>query len=505
MLLLSVLYAGAIATLVLYGANLFWLAWVHAQRDGLRSRPGIACASGARPHWPKVTVQIPLYNEALVAERVIDACARLDYPDLEIQVLDDSVDITAAIVGRRVRSWRARGIDIHHVRRGHRKEYKAGALAHGLSRATGELVAVFDADFVPERDLLRRLVPFFGDGRIGMVQARWSHLNADESVLTRVQAYGLDAHFAIEQSARMQAGCFINFNGTAGIWRRSCIEDAGGWQGDTLAEDLDLSYRAQLRGWQFRILPDAQAPAELPRNLQAYRTQQFRWTKGAFEAAIKLLAEIWGSRHPARVKLEGTLHLTSSLVYPALIVAMLLHAPLLRLEYVGNGPGPVYFAVMGLGLVGFLGFFLVQALAQRALYPDWPRRLLFFPVFMAGSMGLAINNSLAVWQAARRRKSAFIRTPKFNTAGATIWWKSRYASMKISPVTYLELLFALYSLAGLAILLMQQDWAAGVFQSCFAAAFVLVSCYNLRDFRLHMKAGLPMVAAAEQNTGQDAA
>ena len=497
MVVLSVLYAGAIAALVLYGANLFWLAWVHARRDGLRSRAGCARTPGARSPWPTITVQIPLYNEALVAESVIDACARLDYPGLEIQVLDDSVDDTTAIVGRRVRFWQARGIDICHLRRGHRQEYKAGALAYGLSRAKGELVAVFDADFVPDRGLLRRLVPCFSDGRIGMVQARWSHLNADESVLTRVQAYGLDAHFAIEQTARMQAGCFINFNGTAGIWRRSCIEDAGGWQGDTLAEDLDLSYRAQLRGWQFRILSDVEAPAELPRSLQAYRAQQFRWTKGASEAAIKLLTSVWRSRHPARVKLEGSLHLTSSLVYPALVVAMLLHAPLLRLEHVGIGPGPVYFAAMGLGLVGFLGFFLVQALAQRALYPEWPRRLLFFPVFMAGSMGLAINNSVAVWQAARRRKSAFVRTPKYNTSGTTTWWRSRYAYMKISLVTYLELLFALYSLAGLAILLIQQDWAAGVFQTCFAAAFVLVSFYNLREAWLQLKTGLPAVVAAE--------
>ncbi len=490
MVVLSVLYAGAIAALVLYGTNLFWLAWVHARSEGVRRRPRVSCSPEPQSRWPRVTVQIPLYNEALVAERVIDSCARLDYPDLEIQVLDDSVDDTPAIVGARVGYWQERGIDIHHLRRKHRKEYKAGALAYGLSKAAGEFVAVFDADFVPECDLLKRLVPVFGNGRIGMVQARWTHLNAEDSVLTRVQAYGLDAHFAIEQSARMQAGCFINFNGTAGIWRRSCIEDAGGWQGDTLAEDLDLSYRAQLRGWQFRFLSDVEAPAQLPRSLQAYRAQQFRWTKGACEAAIKLLTGLWRSKHSARVKLEGSLHLTSSLVYPALTVAMLLHVPLLRMEYIGDGPGPVYFAAMGLGLIGFLGFFLVQALAQRSLYPAWPKRLLFFPVFMASSMGLAISNSHAVWQAVRRRKSAFVRTPKYDAADTRTWWQSRYAYMRITPVLYLELFFALYCLAGLAVLLMQQDWAAGVFQACFAAAFVLISQYNLREAWLHMKAGV---------------
>ena len=482
--MLAALYAIAMVVLVVYGTNLLWLALIHARHDKLKSRIAWAGAVNEEFDWPPITVQVPLYNEVLVAEGIIDACVQLDYPRLEIQVLDDSTDETRVIARERVDYWRKRGVAVHHICRNHRSEYKAGALKHGLSQATGAFIAIFDADFAPPPDLLKKLLPAFRDASVGMVQARWGHLNAEESVLTRVQAYGLDAYFAIEQAARMQAGCFINFNGTAGMWRRDCIEDAGGWQGDTLAEDLDLSYRAQLRGWKFQFMCDIETPAELPQSLQALRAQQFRWTKGAAEAAMKLMGRLWRSAQPLRVKLEGSLHLTAHLVFPALCLAMLLHVPLLMLEHTGNGPGETYFAIMGLGLVGFLGFFLEQALAQRALYPDWPRRLLFFPVFVAGSMGLAVNNSHALWQAVRRKKSEFVRTPKYNSATRKTWGRTRYTYEKIAPVAYFECAFALYSLAGLAVLIVQGDWAAGVFQTFFAAAFVLMTFYNIQDIWL---------------------
>ena len=483
MVVIASAYAAAMAVLVVYGTNLFWLALVHARSDRRREANHTAPAPTS---WPTVTIQIPLYNEALVVKRVIDACACIDYPAVHIQVLDDSTDATRSIARDRVAHWAERGIDIDYICRDHRDGYKAGALAHGTSRAKGNLVAIFDADFVPSPDFLRRIVPYFSDPGIGMVQARWTHLNANESVLTRLQAYGLDAHFALEQSSRQTAGCFVNFNGTAGVWRRECIVDAGGWQGDTLAEDLDLSYRAQLRGWRFLYIGDVEAPAELPRSLSGLRSQQFRWTKGGAEAAVKLLRPLWRSKYSTRTKIEGTLHLTGYLVYPALMVAVLLHAPLLMLEHAGGGPGPVYFALCGLGLVGLLGFFLSQAQAQRTLYASWPRKLLFFPVFMAGSMGLSLSNSVALWQAARRTRTAFVRTPKFSS-GAAAWWKSTYARTRLPIIAYFEFALAAYSLTGLVVLVAQNDWAATIFQACFAGAFLMTFVYNARHSWLTMR------------------
>ncbi|MDX1546923.1 MAG: glycosyltransferase [Rhodothermales bacterium] len=484
--IIPVLYAVAMAVLLAYGLNLLWMAVVYARHERLRTGPvpDPDAVEAPGPDAPVVTVQLPLYNEAEVAERLIDACAALRYPRhrLEIQVLDDSTDETAALVARRVRLWRQRGLDIVHVHRTHREGYKAGALANGLRMARGAFVAVFDADFVPTPDFLLRLLPRFGDPRVGMVQARWGHLNADDTLLTRIQAFGLDAHFAVEQYVRGLAGCFINFNGTAGLWRRACIDDAGGWQSDTLAEDLDLSYRAQLRGWRFRFADDVEVPAEVPVAINALRAQQFRWTKGAAETARKLLGTLWRSEQPRRVKIEGTFHLTAHLAFPFVVVAAALHAPLLVLEHLGRGPGPAYFAVLGLGLVGFAGFFLAQLFAQRALYPDWGRRLLLFPLFLAGSMGMALNNTRAIWQAVRGRRTAFVRTPKHGV-GAGAWWKGRYADARIPPVVWLEGALAVYCGAGLVAVAAAGAWAAVPFQAFFALAFGLVTVYNVRQYR----------------------
>ncbi len=415
--MLAILYAAATAVMTLYGANLLWLAVMFVRND--RLRPGPVPPDDRAPPtdraWPSVTVQLPLYNEPLVAERLIDACAGLDYPrsQLEIQVLDDSTDDTTALVERRVDHWRQRGVDIVLIHRGDREGYKAGALRNGLRLARGAFIAIFDADFIPHPSFLRRMLPHLDAPDVGMVQARWGHLNAGDSLLTRVQAFGLDAHFALEQFVRNRTGCFMNFNGTAGVWRRSCIEDGGDWSSDTLAEDLDLSYRAQLRGWRFRFIDDVEVPAELPASLAALRSQQFRWTKGAAEAARKLLGSLWRSDQSRKVKVEGTFQLTAHFVFPCILAAALLHAPLLMLKHVGlPGPGPLYFAFLGFGLVGFLGFFLAQLFAQRALYPNWLRRTAFFPLFMAGTIGLAVNNSRALFQAALGKRTPFVRTPK---------------------------------------------------------------------------------------------
>jgi cellulose synthase/poly-beta-1,6-N-acetylglucosamine synthase-like glycosyltransferase len=484
------LYALSIAVLLAYGGNLLWLAVVHATNERLKEGavpdPDDLPAPDRRQDWPTVTVQLPLYNEADVAHRLIDACARLDYPrrKLEIQVLDDSTDETTERVAERVEHWQERGVDIVHVHRTDRTGYKAGALANGLRLARGDLIAIFDADFVPQSSFLRRLVPhFLDDANIGMVQARWGHLNQDDSLLTQVQAFGLDAHFAIEQHVRQQADCFMNFNGTAGVWRRACIEEAGGWEHDTLTEDLDLSYRAQLEGWDFKLLPLVEVPAELPPDMNALRTQQFRWTKGAVETALKMAGRLWRSDQPRRVKWEGTFHLTAHFAFPFILLAALTHAPLLYLKHIGHGPGEIYFAVMGFGLFGFVGFFLAQLFAQRALYPDWGHRLRLFPVFMAGSMGLSLSNTQALWQALRGKDTAFVRTPKYGDTSDENWWTSRYAVAEIPRVVWGEAALALYCTVGLGVVIVLGEWAAIPFQALFAAGFVLVTASNIQQAR----------------------
>jgi len=483
---LPVLYATAIVVLTAYGGNLLWLALASAAREGLvdGAVPDPDAAPSPDDDWPVVTVQLPLYNEAEVARRLIDACVGMDYPTdkLEIQVLDDSTDATSQRVARRVAYWQARGVDIVHVQRADRTGYKAGALANGLRLARGDFVAIFDADFLPRPDFLRRIMPmFFGNDTLGMVQARWGHLNQDDSLLTQVQAFGLDAHFAVEQHVRERTGCFMNFNGTAGVWRRGCIEDAGGWAHDTLTEDLDLSYRAQLRGWDFTYVPFVEVPAELPPDMNALRAQQYRWAKGGVETALKLLGRLWRADEPLGVKLEGTAHLTAHVAFPFILLAAVTHAPLLVLKGLGHGPGDLYFALMGLGLIGFVGFFLAQLFAQRTLYPDWRRRLRLFPVFMAGTMGLSLSNTIACWQALWGTDTAFLRTPKYGERASTGWWQSRYAMAELPGVVWGEALLAVYSVMGLVAVVVFGEWAAVPFQALFAAGFSLVSAASLRQ------------------------
>lgn len=473
--MIAVLYAAAMSVLILYGVHLLWLSIQRARKDTLQQR--LCDRSTHKQDLPWVTVQIPLFNEAMVARRVIDACAKLDYPRMDIQVLDDSMDETTEVVADAVQYWELEGVNIKHIRRSHRMGFKAGALQEGLMSARGTLIAIFDADFVPNPDFLQRLVPYFEDPRMGMVQARWAHLNAEASMLTRIQAWALDAHFALEQEARQSAGYFINFNGTAGLWRADCIQDAGGWQGDTLAEDLDLSYRAQLKGWQFLFLSGVEAPAELPASLSALRTQQFRWTKGTAEAVRKLLGKLWRSACPLAIKIEGSLHLTAHFVYPALVLVALLHAPLSLLEAGGNGPGTAYFAILSLGLFGLLGFFLAQVFAQRALYPDWLRRVQWFPAFMAGSMALAISNSKALWQALIRRTTPFERTPK-----APQYVKPHYNSQRAPLTAALESLLAVYCMAGLVAMGLEYIWVPMAFQAIFAFAYISVTYYNMLEW-----------------------
>jgi cellulose synthase/poly-beta-1,6-N-acetylglucosamine synthase-like glycosyltransferase len=431
---------------------------------------------------PMVTVQLPVFNEVYVIERLVNAICEMEYPKdkLEIQLLDDSTDETVEVSRRLVAEWASPGFDIKHIHRIDRTGYKAGALKSGLEKAKGEFVAIFDADFVPKKDFLMKTIPHFRNDGVGMVQTRWEHLNEDYSYLTRAQALALDGHFVIEQQVRNKAGFFINFNGTAGIWRKSCIEDAGNWHADTLAEDLDLSYRAQLRGWKFVFLNDVTSPAELPADINGLKTQQFRWTKGAVETAKKLLPLVWKSKIPLKIKLECTVHLTSNIVFPFILLTAFLNVPLVVIKNTVEGYDSI-FTMMGIFVLASISTFMFYMYAQRAIHLDWRRRLMLFPVFMAGSMGFAVNNTKAVFEALTGKKSAFLRTPKYKIVGADgEWKKKKYVQKKIGGAVFMELFFTLYFIVGISISVFYLEIAAIPFQLLFLAGFGTVGALSLR-------------------------
>ena len=431
---------------------------------------------------PVVTVQLPVFNEVYVIERLVNAVCEMEYPKdkLEIQLLDDSTDETVEVSRRLVAEWASRGFDIKHIHRIDRSGFKAGALKSGLEKAKGEFVAIFDADFVPKKDFLMKTIPHFHNDGVGMVQTRWEHLNEDYSYLTRAQALALDGHFVIEQQVRNKAGFFINFNGTAGIWRKSCIEDAGNWHADTLAEDLDLSYRAQLRGWKFVFLNDVTSPAELPADINGLKTQQFRWTKGAVETAKKLLPLVWKSKIPLKIKLECTVHLTSNIVFPFILLTAFLNVPLVVIKNTVEGYDSI-FTMMGIFVLASISTFMFYMYAQRAIHLDWRRRLMLFPVFMAGSMGFAVNNTKDVFEALTGKKSAFLRTPKYKIVGAEgEWKKKKYVQKKIGGAVFMELFFTLYFIVGISISLFYLEIAAIPFQLLFLAGFGTVGALSLR-------------------------
>jgi cellulose synthase/poly-beta-1,6-N-acetylglucosamine synthase-like glycosyltransferase len=399
---------------------------------------------------------------------------------LEIQVLDDSTDETVAVVAGYVDRYRKQGFDIKQVRRTNRTGYKAGALKEGLSTARGEYVAIFDADFVPRPDFLLKTIPHFMENeQVGMVQTRWEHLNSEYSLLTRTQAMALDGHFVIEQAVRNKVGFFINFNGTAGVWRTSCIEDAGNWQSDTLTEDLDLSYRAQLKGWKFIYLNDVTSPAELPSEINALKSQQFRWTKGAIETARKVLPLVWKSKLPARIKIHATFHLTNNIVFPFIVLAGVLNVPLVFLKH--SGLYDSYFTFMSIFVFAFIGSFLFYMFSQKDVYADWQRRVFLFPVFMAGSMGFAVNNSRAVIEGLFRKKSEFVRTPKYSIKDKKDSWINKsYVPVKISPTVIIEIVLAVYCLFGVASSIYFLEIAAVPFQLLFFLGFAFVSYMSLK-------------------------
>ena len=465
---LLAVYFFILVMLAVYGMHRWHLLWLYRRHRGDVHLPPRRFAD---TELPTLTVQLPMYNERYVAERLIDAACAIDYPRdrLEIQVLDDSTDETAKIARDAVERWRARGIDVRYLHRTDRSGYKAGALAAGMRSARGELVAVFDADFVPAADFARRLVDPFSDPTVGMVQARWGHLNRDHSALTRVQAMFLDGHFVIEHTARNRSGRFFNFNGTAGIWRRTCIEDAGGWQHDTLTEDLDLSYRAQLRGWTFVYLPDHVAPAELPEEMSAFKSQQHRWAKGSIQTARKLLPTILRSGLPRRVKLEATFHLTANAGYLLMVALALLVGPAVWLR---RDISPWLLAAVDLPLftlssVSVAAFYLA---AHRAALDRARGPLRWIPFLMAVGIGLSINNARAVVEALRGKVSEFRRTPKYAlTRGGSLATRSYRG--RVNRDTWIELALALYFGAVVVLAALTGLWAALPFLALFLGGY----------------------------------
>ncbi|MFB6257260.1 MAG: cellulose synthase family protein [Flavobacteriales bacterium] len=445
-----------------------------------------AVPSGSSQPYPFVTVQLPIFNEYYVAERLIDAVMAIRYPEdrFQVQVLDDSNDETVDLIAEKVSEWQEKGGRIEHVRRSNRTGFKAGALAYGLQSAQGTLIAVFDADFLPAPDFLERTVPVFQNEEVGLVQTKWEHINEDHSMLTRLQAFGLDAHFSVEQGGRNQGGHFINFNGTAGVWRRTCIEDAGGWQSDTLTEDLDLSYRAQIRGWTFRFLEDVGSPAELPAAMTALKTQQYRWNKGAAECTRKNLPKVLKDRKvPLNTKIHAVFHLMNSSIFVCVLLAALLSIPALFIKHYRPEYG-IAFKIGSVYVLALLFLILFYWTSFSRTMKGMKGFLLFlirFPMFLAVSMGMSLHNGIAVLEGYSGVKSRFLRTPKFNIKGKADDWKGkRYMVGRVSPLTFLEGFLAVYFAWGIYLAYYFGDAGLLPFHLLLTIGFGFVTYYSVR-------------------------
>ncbi len=445
MLLIEIIYILSTALLSLYGLHALFntiVYWRHRPVEPQPASPG-PTSEADDADLPIVTVQLPIYNERHVVHRLLDAAVKIDWPRdrLQIQVLDDSTDDTIRITAEAVARWRNAGHWIEHVRRPDREGYKAGALTYGLGTAQGEFVAIFDADFVPSPDFLRQTMSSFSEPNVGCVQTRWGHINPESSHLTKAQALGIDGHFTVEQQARHSIGAFLNFNGTAGVWRQSCMADAGGWQGDTLTEDLDLSYRAQLRDWRIVYLPHVEVPAELPVQIDAFKRQQFRWAKGSIQTAMKLLGSLWQAPQPWWRKTLGTLHITGYLAHPLMLLNFLLILPIIF----SDSPFLRFTALFSLSAIGppLLYWVTMQARISAPISV----RLIRLGTLIAMGTGLAVNNSRAVFEAVTGKQSAFKRTPKFAVTDRTDAWQASNYALPTDPTAWIELVLAVYAVA----------------------------------------------------------
>lgn len=471
-------YAVVILGLAGYGMHRFFMIFLYWKHRGDSPKP-----ANRFEELPVITVQLPIFNEAYVVQRLIRSVGKLDYPKdkLEIQILDDSTDDTRAICEAEAAKLREKGLDavVHH--RVDRTGYKAGALEEGMHRAKGEFIFILDADFVPPKNILHEMIHFFTDPGLGMVQTRWGHLNQGYSLLTKIQAIFLDGHLILEQTARSRSGRFFNFNGTGGIWRRQCIADAGGWQHDTLTEDLDLSYRAQLKGWRFVFLKDVVTPAELPVDMDGFKSQQHRWAKGSIQTCKKMLMRVWRSDVPLIVKLEATMHLTSNFAYLLLgAMCFLIYPsearPQLEWHWAMIINIPIFVAAS-------LSVSIFYATAQSVIHPTrWLKQLIYLPMLLALGIGMSINNGKAVLEAIFNQKSPFVRTPKYGIHRKKISWKGlRYSALKsVAPV--FEVLFAVYFTVLIGMSIAKGYWLSIPFLLLFQVGFAYVAWGSISQY-----------------------
>jgi cellulose synthase/poly-beta-1,6-N-acetylglucosamine synthase-like glycosyltransferase len=469
-------YVLVLLVLSVYGSHRYFMAYLY-----YRHKYALPVPKGRFARLPRVTVQLPVFNEMYVVERLIGAVCRLDYPRdlLEIQVLDDSTDETQAIARGCVERWRAQGLDVVYVHRRNRQGFKAGALENGLALAKGELVAVFDADFVPGPDFLRHTVHFFTDPGIGMVQTRWGHLNRALSPLTQAQSIFLDGHFVIEHTARNRSGRFFNFNGTAGVWRRETITAAGGWQHDTLTEDLDLSYRAQLAGWKFVYLPEVVAPAEIPVEMNAFKSQQHRWAKGSIQTALKLLPRIWKSDLPFAVKKESFFHLTANVAH-LLMIPLAILMPIAVVVRVSHGWFEVLLLDIPFFVAATVSVSVFYVASQREIGAGLWQRVKYLPFIMALGIGLSVNQARAVVEALVGHETGFTRTPKLGAKSRDAAARRRYkVAASFQPLV--ELAFAAYFTFAVLWVLDRRAYYSLPFLLLFQAGFGYVALSSLLD------------------------
>ena len=477
-------YCAIVVVLGIYGLHRYQLL-----RLFQRHRDEAIAPAGRFATLPPITVQLPLYNEFHVAERLIGAVAQLDYPRdlLHVQVLDDSTDETRQRARQICSRLAGEGLDIDYLHRRERSGFKAGALAAGLPSAKGEFVLILDADFVPPADLLHSVIHYFTDPQVGMVQTRWGHLNREHSLLTRIQSIFLDGHFVVEHTARSRSGRFFNFNGTGGMWRKQAIVEAGGWQHDTLTEDLDLSYRAQIAGWRFVFLSHVEVPGEIPVEINGFKSQQHRWTKGAVQVAKKLLPSIWRSDAALKAKVEATFHLTANICYILMLLMALLTVPVLGIR---THLGWERLLIIDLPLFSFAtmaisGFYLTS---QRVLYPDWKRQIKLLPMLMAVGMSLCINNTRAVLEGIIGHETAFLRTPKYGVTHAVRAPQQRIYSSRRTALALGELAMAAYFAFAL-----YQAWHTGLYMGLpflllFHTGFLYTgSLSSMQQWLLHLR------------------
>ena len=474
-----VAYYAVLSLLAVYGVHRAFMVLLYYRHRGDDPRP-----AGSLERLPVVTVQLPLYNEVYVVERLIEAVVALDYPKelLEIQILDDSTDDTRDVARNVAARYRSLGYDVAYVARDHRLGFKAGALQAGLANARGDFLLIFDADFVPRPGMLRECLPHFSDPGVGMVQARWEHLNRDFSLLTKIQSIFLDGHFVIEHAARNRSGRFFNFNGTAGIWRRACLRDAGGWQSDTLTEDLDISYRAQLAGWRFVYLKDLAVPAELPVDMNGFKSQQHRWTKGSIQTGRKLLPAILRSAYPWKVKVEAMFHLTNNFSYLLVVLLALLIFPAIIIrEQIGwRKLAVVDFPLFFGATFSFIAFYLSS---QNEIGRGWKPALKYMPLLMSLGIGLSLNNVRAVLEALVGSSTEFTRTPKYRIEGAAGEWRTKKyrAAGNFSVVG--EVVLAAYFLCALVFSIVERYWLGVPFLLIFFNGFAYTASVSILSRR----------------------